>query len=306
MISSSLCDLLKVLQADPISLPQLGFHTDPHPVDAKASKWEAEYWRRSDDPERYPSPLELELGNSKPTPIDRFRALVSRLHTKLEANLDLWAFGRDEELLDGLVWLPDTSPLAKGTCFRDLCKSPGALAHLALLAVPSPFGDLKTQSTRMDPNKRRACEIRCGGPSGGLRVASRLCRAVEQKWALHMHPAQVRAVPDKLVCYQGGGHFRRHRDTPDKDMVGTFLLLGLHPRRSGGGTLTLYSADGNAQVVPAEKNWIAFYPEVEHMVDYVKADMRVALSFHIYAIDPKKRGREFGGEGKAGTRVRGR
>jgi len=87
-------------------------------------------------------------------------------------------------------------------------------------AAPATFGDMNAMQTRVDPLVRSGREI----DSSGFSVPPALCRWVEQTWAEHFLPASVRAEAYKINLYGPGDRFATHRDTPEKDLVGTFLL----------------------------------------------------------------------------------
>ncbi|KAG7096364.1 hypothetical protein E1B28_003808 [Marasmius oreades] len=87
-------------------------------------------------------------------------------------------------------------------------------------APVSGFGDNRVLETKVDPDVRRACEI----PADGFKVKKELLKTIEKIWSSNFHPANVRVEPYKIHIYGKGGHFKSHRDTPEKLLVGTFLL----------------------------------------------------------------------------------
>jgi hypothetical protein len=100
-------------------------------------------------------------------------------------------------------------------------------------AAHASFGDLKAMETRVDPLVRSGREV----DTSGFSVSPELCRWVEKTWAEHFLPANVRAEAYKINLYGPGDRFATHRDTPEKDLVGTFLLAlgGWGPPCHGGG-----------------------------------------------------------------------
>ncbi|KAG7096359.1 hypothetical protein E1B28_003803 [Marasmius oreades] len=87
-------------------------------------------------------------------------------------------------------------------------------------APVSGFGDNRVLETKVDPEVRKACEI----PAEGFKVNSKLLDTIAKIWSTNFLPAKVRVEPYKIHIYGKGGHFKSHRDTPEKLLVGTFLL----------------------------------------------------------------------------------
>ncbi|KAH7931214.1 hypothetical protein BV22DRAFT_998682 [Leucogyrophana mollusca] len=144
-------------------------------------------------------------------------------------------------------------------------------------AAVSGFGDMRLHDTVMDENVRQAREL----TASEFSVEPALLHLVENLWNVHFFPDHsIRAEPYKIHIYGPGGHFAPHRDTPKKDLVGTFLL--------GLGDTTL-SWDGKL-VVDGKKhraspgNWCAFYPDVPHSVQRLQgADAyRATIAFKIF------------------------
>lgn len=84
----------------------------------------------------------------------------------------------------------------------------------------SGYGDIRAQETKIDPEIRDAREFGVEEFS----VSAGLAKEIEAKWAAHFYPATVRAEPYKIHLYGPHGGFDVHRDTPEKDLVGTFLV----------------------------------------------------------------------------------
>lgn len=88
----------------------------------------------------------------------------------------------------------------------------------------SGYGDVKTQETKVDPAVRNAREI----PASDFRVSPNLIARVQAIWNASFFPTHVRAEPYKIHMYGPGGKFESHRDTPETDLVGTFLIGYFH------------------------------------------------------------------------------
>ncbi len=146
-------------------------------------------------------------------------------------------------------------------------------------ATPAPFGDVTTLQTTLDVNVRRSREI-----DASRFNADELVPLVEQAWRDNMRPTDVRVVPYKINLYKREDMFREHRDTPEKNLIGTFILgLGV----SGGSFkhhLIVRDGADTHKWRPSNGNWIAFYPDSVHEVVESDCDgYRGTLVFKIFA-----------------------
>ena len=182
--------------------------------------------------------------------------------------------GENRALLDGTVHTrlaPGTSSpvsyqvkrVADGsTVYSWGLDVPLDVARIADMCTPSGFGDLETQTTRVDPGVRLATEMVAAhapylkglnGPQGLVAHADKpapefyLDMSVEGsgdpssghskvmlphlvnicKEISHAMDMRVVAVPHKLNVYSAGGHFKKHVDTPIADPathVGTLIV----------------------------------------------------------------------------------
>jgi len=140
----------------------------------------------------------------------------------------------------------------------------------------SGYGNVQTQETAVDETVRSAREI----PATEFSVGRKMLREIEDIWSRFFIPPKVRAEPYKIHLYGPGGHFRSHLDTPEKGLVGTFLI-GLAdtttPRnRFKIGTDT-YSAGLH--------KYVAFYPDVAHEVLKIDDGYRGVIAFKLFRAD---------------------
>lgn len=140
-------------------------------------------------------------------------------------------------------------------------------------ASVSGFGDVREQVTKIDESVRTAREI----GTSEFTVGDELLRRVEDIWKEQFVPGcDVRAEPYKIHLYGPGGHFDTHRDTPQKDLMGTFLV-GLGD-----------TADHGALVIDGKHlkahpgSWCAFYPDVPHEVTRLSDGYRAVIAFKIF------------------------
>jgi hypothetical protein len=176
-----------------------------------------------------------------------------------------------------------TMPGCPATVFFDAV-SPEALQQLYAAAAPAAFGDMKTMETRVDPLVRSGREISVDK----FTVPPRLCEWVRRTWARRFQPESVRIEPYKINLYAPGDRFVMHRDTPEKDLVGTFLLAlsGWGPPCSGGG-LVVHDEVGTFRWDGAS-GWAAFLPYMPHEVEPITTGARVTLAFKVFATSDAK------------------
>jgi hypothetical protein len=153
------------------------------------------------------------------------------------------------------------------------------LAH----SEPAPFG--MGGETKLDPKVRDAQRLiaRGGATMSGFEPAQILG---EIEAALSPREHLDAQLTDVLV-YRKGGHFTRHKDTPNHpDLVGT-LVVGLPIAHAGG---AFHITDGGEpQIVdwsgkkpsPSTVPWVAMFSDVDHEIKPVTSGSRVTL---VYAL----------------------
>ena len=140
-------------------------------------------------------------------------------------------------------------------------------------AAISGYGDVRAQVTKLNTDVRNAREI----PASEFSVEPELLHEIAQVWDRNFYPnTGIRVEPYKIHLYGPGGHFDLHRDTPQKDLVGTFLL-GLGDTTYGGG---LYV--GGMERPAHGGYWCAFYPDVPHRVARVSGGYRAVIAFKLF------------------------
>jgi hypothetical protein len=146
---------------------------------------------------------------------------------------------------------------------------PDWLKHAAV----SGFGDVRTQETRVDSKVRNACEI----SADQFSVDQELIERIQATWSTHFVPRKVRAVPYKIHLYGPGGLFKSHRDTPEKDLVGTFLV-GIYDNMIQG-ALRIQDERESSKAC----DWVAFHPDVPHSISMLPSKKyRAAIAFKIF------------------------
>jgi hypothetical protein len=146
----------------------------------------------------------------------------------------------------------------------------------------SGYGDVKAQETKVDPSVRDAREI----TASEFRVSPDLIERVQDLWSASFFPTKVRAEPYKIHLYGPGGKFKPHRDTPETDLVGTFLVgLGdtsLTAEHWYDGAFDIKIGGRWTRHAAHVGSWIAFYPDVDHAVRDIVSGYRAVIAFKIF------------------------
>ncbi|KAJ7078391.1 hypothetical protein C8R43DRAFT_910369 [Mycena crocata] len=149
----------------------------------------------------------------------------------------------------------------------------------------SGYGNVKAQETKVDPAVRDAREI----PASEFSVSADVIAHVQDIWGASFFPTKVRAEPYKIHLHGPSGKFKAHRDTPEIDLVGTFLLgLGDTSQAKGqkGGALQTRTNTGTwTRHYAHVGSWVAFYPDVAHRVREIASGYRAVIAFKIFRQD---------------------
>ncbi|KAI0071332.1 hypothetical protein K474DRAFT_1630635 [Panus rudis PR-1116 ss-1] len=137
----------------------------------------------------------------------------------------------------------------------------------------SGFGDVKKQTTEFDPDVRNAREI----PASDFAPSANLLENVSKAWKEHFYSPNIRVEPYKIHIYGPEGMFRPHLDTPEKDLIGTFLV-GLGDTTTPKRRLKVAEKSFSA----ASNKWVAFYPDTPHSVERIESGYRAVIAFKIF------------------------
>ncbi|KAI0045992.1 hypothetical protein FA95DRAFT_72795 [Auriscalpium vulgare] len=156
-------------------------------------------------------------------PLTRNEVLVERL-ALLAAQMPVHASGMLDTPFTLAVSRPGCALRGAVQPTSDYCAPQSAeaqqLARLFANAAVAGYGDMRTHETKVDCTVRQAREI----GASEFTVEPALLERVCVLWAGHLGPHNVRAEPYKIHLYAEGGHFDTHLDTPERGLVGTFLL----------------------------------------------------------------------------------
>lgn len=153
-------------------------------------------------------------------------------------------------------------------------------------ADQATFGNLKSMKTEIDCNIRSGREI----SARHFIVDPKLISKLQKLWCDKFKFANLAIEPYKINLYQKGDFFKRHRDTPSKNMIGTLLInLSQNPNEcddnyhSNDGILCLNNDEYYWNPVNI-REWCGFYADIEHEVKPIIGDwIRATLSFKVYA-----------------------
>lgn len=166
-------------------------------------------------------------------------------------------------------------------------------ADLRRLAEPAPYG--MGAETRLDESVRKCWQI----DAAELRWISgkwqksldALVKEIAEELGVE---GQVSAEPYKLLLYDKGGFFLRHRDTEKTPGMFGSLIMCLPSRHSGGELVLRHQGreervDFGAEFDPAEIRWAAFFADCEHEVLPVTGGHRLCLAFNLVLAKGKGR-----------------
>ena len=142
---------------------------------------------------------------------------------------------------------------------------------------PAGFGNVKTLETEINVDVRNAHEIN----SSEFIVDQKLIKKVEELWSMYFLPKRVCATPYKIHIYGPEGQFKPHMDTPEQNLVGTFLV-GLGDTTKPGNHLVLNAQDNYGS---SAHHWVAFYPDIPHEVTRIESGYRAVIAFKIFRSD---------------------
>ena len=161
----------------------------------------------------------------------------------------------------------------------------------------SPFGDVATQTTRVDPAVRRGRELLAGVH---WTVPDEFCDMLARTWDKNdMTPSGVKVVPYKMSLYREGDGFAVHSDTPAHYLVGTILVglfedagtkESLESEGDEGGFFIRHNDDQFTRW-SCKRIWeyspppvIMFYADCPHRVE--AKGRRATLSFKVFSCSP--------------------
>lgn len=151
-----------------------------------------------------------------------------------------------------------------------------AVKAMAAVMDAAPFGDLVTQTTRVDPAVRDALYVDAAAVEPLWVDTQCLADTVREQFG-----ATAEVVPYRFNLYWKGGHFDEHVDTP------------LDPARTIGSAVAMYAParghafklrhpdTGEKHVFGAKPTVVVYESHVPHSVPAVEGDYRVSMVYSV-------------------------
>lgn len=149
---------------------------------------------------------------------------------------------------------------------------------------PAPYG--RGADTLLDESVRRGGQIEAARISLDASWQGKLDRIVHSACEGLGVKGKVNAQLYKMLVYESGGFFARHRDSEKQDRMFATLVIAL-PCDHEGGVLEVRHGSRTMQLDLAtmalnEVHWAAFYTDCEHELHPVTRGMRVVLLYNLY------------------------
>jgi len=167
---------------------------------------------------------------------------------------------------------------------------PAMAKSLIAAARIAPFG--KGTETLVDTKVRKTFEI----DASQIQLSATWEKTIDEVVSrvatdLGLTDLQLRAEPYKVLLYERGGHFQRHRDSEKIDrMVGSLIVM--LPSGFSGGELVIRH-EGARETFSFEAarsestpNYVAFYADCEHEVLRVDTGRRLCLTYNLIVGNP--------------------
>lgn len=151
-------------------------------------------------------------------------------------------------------------------------------------ATTSGFGNVHELQTQVDPLVRKAREISGDDVSVDPDVLTR----IETLWQAKLYPRHVRAQFDKMNLYTAGGKFEWHKDTPDRNLLGTCVVC---VGDTTGNKWNSFSM-GDKKVGLKPGTILLFFTDVPHRVEEIDDGWRATLTFKLFAREEQQQEQE--------------
>ena len=200
----------------------------------------------------------------------------------LDNPLELSTFAIGGEITDGL---PVVSVQGIGRIAYPLCIQ--QFAAMLNMSTHAPFG--KGTETLVDLNVRRAWQIECDlvsiNPHWMNNVLPKIVTDCCIKLGVDAVKMKVRAHLYKLLIYEEGGHFKKHRDTEKEPGMFGSLLIQLPAEHEGGALVVVHNGTTKRFEYANESGdkayYASFYADCEHILEPVTKGLRLVLAFNL-------------------------
>jgi hypothetical protein len=227
--------------------------------------------------DRYPEPEEYDEDSQEYQDYQK-RLSIHEKFRDLSDNLKeiCHVTGKMKDLFNVTIRSPEDREIIYQGSLSEL--TPSVLEILYDKAPDAAYGDLKNLETVVDSEVRKGKDV----TSDFFEVDQKLLDTIQDTWSeTPLYPTKVIAKPYKINLYREGDHFQKHQDTPNADLVGTFLI-GLCDESKGGGLVIHTDNWYNPCIDSKLGSWVAFYPNVPHEVTPIVGGIRATMSFKIH------------------------
>lgn len=164
--------------------------------------------------------------------------------------------------------------------------SPDQIDQIIRHAHQAPYG--KGSETLVDKSVRNTWEVDSAGLTFDNPAWNEMLKQVigAVKDDLGISRNKVRAELHKLLLYEEGGHFARHKDTEKgKDMFGSLIIY--LPSKYTGGELVVDFEQEEAVIdfsenSPYKLGYAAFYSDCDHEIKPVRSGTRICLTYNLF------------------------
>ncbi len=198
----------------------------------------------------------------------------------IDSNSNLSEVGSSFDVFDTLV-------VINGREFGKLNPDSDDVQFLISHANNAGYGDIRNKKTSYDPRVRKALSI------DDFQVPDDVVEMVKDLWEARFPHSDVTVSPYKINIYRTGDHFKLHKDTPSKNLVGTFLISLLNNSETGKLEF-VFQESANLDYLDNQifshwdekyNDWVAFYPDIMHKVSPILEEgrFRINISFKIFS-----------------------
>lgn len=151
-----------------------------------------------------------------------------------------------------------------------------SMKELMSVAMPAPFGDLRTGTTVHDKEVRDCYQI-TQDSLGDCTITRDLPDTIRKTVESTLFPNQhITLQFNKINIYRTGGHFKRHVDTPKPNVIGTVVVFG--DSKFNGGDLVI---DDDGHERRFRSGIVAFYSNTPHWIEPVTSGIRITATYYI-------------------------
>jgi len=152
---------------------------------------------------------------------------------------------------------------------------------LQTLTKKSHYGNVKTWTDEIDDNVRISTELELDNVYKIIK-SKNLIESVNFDFEPKILSKHIRIEPYKLIIYEKGNFFKKHKDSMSTDkMIGT-IILSLTSDYTGG-TLVVEHCSQRKEFKLNEREWVFLYGDCDHEILPVESGHRITMTFRVYS-----------------------